>query len=95
MNHSMLRNIEGSENNYNNNHFKRYLLNDSTYPIVYETLYYEANKYVIEENKILENIFIIESGVVIENKQQSICSFLSVNELIGLEGLAHSNKNSS
>ncbi|MBC1244354.1 Crp/Fnr family transcriptional regulator [Listeria welshimeri] len=95
MNHLMLRNLEEPENRYNNTQFKKYLLNDSTYPIVYETLYYEANKYVIKENKLLENIFIIESGVVIENKEKSISSFLGVNELIGLEGLSHPNKTSS
>ncbi|EAH0639338.1 Crp/Fnr family transcriptional regulator [Listeria monocytogenes] len=95
MNHLMLRNREEPENTYNNHHFKRYLLNDSTYPVVYETLYYDANKYVIEEKKLLENIFIVESGVVIENKEQNICSFLGVNEVLGLEGLSHLNKSSS
>ncbi|EAC8844364.1 Crp/Fnr family transcriptional regulator [Listeria monocytogenes] len=95
MNHLMLRNREEPENTYNNHHFKRYLLNDSTYPVVYETLYYDANKYVIEEKKLLENIFIVESGVVIENKEQNICSFLGVNEVLGLEGLSHLNKPSS
>ncbi|EOA2660224.1 Crp/Fnr family transcriptional regulator [Listeria monocytogenes] len=95
MNQLMLRNIERSEATYNNNQFKTYLLNDSTYPIVYERLYYEANKYVIEENKLLVDIFIIESGVVIENKEQSISDFLSASELIGVEGLSYPNKTSS
>ncbi|EKA2552440.1 Crp/Fnr family transcriptional regulator [Listeria monocytogenes] len=95
MNQLMLRNIERSEATYYNNQFKTYLLNDSTYPIVYERLYYEANKYVIEENKLLVDIFIIESGVVIENREQSISDFLSASELIGFEGLSYPNKTSS
>lgn len=70
-----------------NSQFKNYLLNDLTYPIIYETLYYDENKYLMEENQIIESIYIIESGVVVEKKRQIISSFLGREESIGLEGI--------
>ncbi|MBM5598035.1 Crp/Fnr family transcriptional regulator [Listeria seeligeri] len=85
MNQSTLARSIGCNSAYNNKLFKDYLLNDHEYQIPFETFYFEANRYLIEEEQIVDSLYIIASGVVIEKQADTIRCFLGREEYIGTE----------
>ncbi|MBC1795880.1 Crp/Fnr family transcriptional regulator [Listeria booriae] len=85
----MLLNPCELENNCINREFREYLLNDPSYSISCDKLYFDANKTIIKETQTTDAIYIVVSGVVIETKNQVVLHFLGTEECLGLDTMFH------
>ncbi|MBC1475076.1 Crp/Fnr family transcriptional regulator [Listeria grandensis] len=70
-----------------NQQFRDYLLNDPTYPMPYEICYIDAKKQIIEEDHSTDSIYIIVSGVAIEQHEERILQFLGNNASFGIDAM--------